>query len=97
VAYTDVPRAKWTSFASLVLEGAYEATLLAAALNKSRGGSNVVLLTHLGGGAFGNEADWITQAIRRALRATSHFDLDVKIVSHRSISSATSDIVAEFK
>jgi hypothetical protein len=97
VAYTTVPSFKWAAFATLVLEGAYEATLLAAALNTGRGGSNVVLLTHLGGGAFGNQADWITQAIRRALRATSSFDIDVKIVSHRSISSATLDIVDEFK
>src|SRR5712691_363585 len=37
----------------------YEATMLAAALNKQRGASNVVLLTLLGGGAFGNEAEWI--------------------------------------
>jgi hypothetical protein len=96
VAYTQVPRAKWTAFASLVLEAAYEATLLAAALNNKNGGSNVVLLTHLGGGAFGNEPDWITGAIRRALSMTSELGLDVKIVSFSHISEGTSALLAEF-
>jgi hypothetical protein len=43
------------TFAVLVLEGACEATLWAAAVNAHRAGSNVVFLTLLGGGAFGNE------------------------------------------
>jgi len=36
-------------FARLVLEGAYEATLLAAAEQVGAGGSNTVLLTRLDG------------------------------------------------
>jgi hypothetical protein len=63
VAYTRVPSAHWKPFASLVLQ-AYEATMLPAVLNKQRGASNVVLLTLLGGGAFGNEDDWIYAANR---------------------------------
>ena len=54
VAYTRVPPPHWEAFASLVLQAAYEATMLAAVLNAQRGASNVVLLTQLGGGAFGN-------------------------------------------
>ena len=65
--YARVPSAQWKSFASLDLEAAYEATMLAAVLNKQRGASSVVLLTLLGGGAFGNEAEWISAAIRRTL------------------------------
>jgi hypothetical protein len=57
-----VPSAHWKPFASLVLEAAYEATMLAAVLNKQRGASNVVLPTLLGGGAFGNEAEWIQRS-----------------------------------
>ena len=68
VAYSGVPRAEWKAFASLVLESAYEATLWAAVGNAQRGGSNVVLLTRLGGGAFGNDDDWIHAAMRRAIR-----------------------------
>ncbi len=39
----------------VVLEAAYEARLLAGILNERRGMSNRVLLTRLGGGAFGND------------------------------------------
>jgi len=97
VAYTRVASGKWTAFASLILQAAYEATLLAAALNCARGQSNIVFLTHLGGGAFGNDKDWITQAIRRALTATSQFDLDVRIVSYGNISTETSAVVNDFR
>jgi hypothetical protein len=67
VAYTRVPPPHWEAFASLVLEAAYEATMSAAVLNAQRGVSNAVLLTQLGGGAFGNRDEWIYGAIRRAL------------------------------
>ncbi|MCK1608606.1 MULTISPECIES: hypothetical protein [unclassified Bradyrhizobium] len=82
VAYTGVSSAHWKPFASLVLDAAYEATMLAAVLNKKRGASNVVLLTSLGGGVFGNEAEWINAAIRRALTMMSGFGLDVRLVSY---------------
>ena len=68
VAYTRVPPSHWEAFASLVLQAAYEATMLAAVLNAQRGASNVVLLTQLGGGAFGNHDDWIHAAMRRCPR-----------------------------
>src|SRR5450631_3396541 len=42
VAYTRVPPSYWEVFASLVLQAAYEATMLAAVLNARRGASNVV-------------------------------------------------------
>jgi hypothetical protein len=96
VAYTRVPSAQWKAFASLVLEAAYEATMLAAVLNKQRGGSNVVLLTLLGGGAFGNEDGWIYGAIRRALMMMSGFNLDVRLVSYRAPPRAIDEIVKDF-
>jgi hypothetical protein len=43
----------------------------AAVLNAQRGASNVVLLTRLGGGAFGNDDRWIDAALRRALEMMS--------------------------
>jgi hypothetical protein len=82
VAYSRVPASYWAPFASLILEAAYEATMWAALLNARRGASNVVLLTSLGGGAFGNDDDWISLAMRRALTMVSRFDLDVKLVSY---------------
>jgi hypothetical protein len=81
VAYSGVSSAHWKPFASLVLDAAYEATLLAAVLNNQRA-SNVVLLTFLGGGTFGNEAEWINAAIRRALARMSGFALHVRLVSY---------------
>jgi hypothetical protein len=85
VAYIDLPRVHWTAFAALVLEAAYEATLWAAVLNAQRGTSNVVLLTRLGGGAFGNEPHWIDSAMRRALKIVARFDLDVQPVSRAAL------------
>jgi hypothetical protein len=96
VAYTRVPSAQWKPFASLVLEAAYEATMLAAVTNKQRGGSNVVLLTLLGGGAFGNEDDWIQGAIRRTLAMMSGFNLDVRLVSYGAPSRAIQKMVKDF-
>ena len=82
VAYTDVPAGVWAPFAQLVLEAAYEATLCAAILSARRGSSNVVFLTLLGGGAFGNPANWIYAAMQRALDLVAGYDLDVRIVSY---------------
>lgn len=81
VAYGEPPPAMWEPFARLVLDAAYEATLLAAAVNAARaGGSRRVLLTRLGGGAFGNDPAWIDAAIERALRRAEGLDLDVRHV-----------------
>lgn len=88
VRYTSVPPRLWQPFAELVLEAAYEATLWAAVLNARRGASNIVLLTCLGGGAFGNEDRWINAAMRRALEKANDFDLDIRVVSYDPISSA---------
>ncbi|MBO0754383.1 MAG: hypothetical protein J2P54_00860 [Bradyrhizobiaceae bacterium] len=96
VAYTAVPSALWKPFASLVLEAAYEATLWAAVLNAQRGTSNVVLLTSLGGGAFGNDEIWIEAAMRRALDMAAEVDLDVRLVSHRAPSLRFVQLAEDF-
>jgi hypothetical protein len=93
--YSEPPKDRWRPFASLVLEAAYEATLYAAICNAQRGTSNCVLLTRLGGGAFGNSDAWIDAAIRRALRLVSDFDLDVRLVSYRSPSAETAELARE--
>jgi hypothetical protein len=98
VAYNrSVPTPHWETFGSLVLEAAYEATMAAAVLNARRGVSNVVLLTELGGGAFGNDVNWIHAAMRRALEAMSDFDLNVKLVSYRSASRGILQIAKDFQ
>jgi len=88
VAYTGVPPSHWEGFASLILQAAYEAAMLAAVLNAQRGASNVVLLTQLGGGAFGNRDDWIHAAMSRALEMMRGVNLDVKFVSYGKPSRA---------
>ena len=82
VAYTRIPSARWRAFATLVLEAAYEATLWAAVINAHRTSSNIVYLTRVGGGAFGNEAAWIDGAIRRAVKLVAGVGLDVRLVSY---------------
>jgi hypothetical protein len=97
VAYSRVPSAHWKKFALLVLEAAYEATVWAAVLNAQRGVSNVVFLTLLGGGAFGNHGGWIHAAMRRALELMTTFDLDVRLVSYGTPSKEILAIVKEFR
>ena len=58
--------------------------MAAAVLTARRGALNVVLLTELGAGAFGNDPAWVHAAMRRALEMMSGFELDVKLVSYRS-------------
>ena len=82
VAYGRWPQPLWRDFAQLILNAAYEATLLAGVLNSRQGGSNIVLLTMLGGGAFGNAPEWIHTAIQRAMSKTQGHGLDVRLVSY---------------
>jgi hypothetical protein len=93
VAYGSVPPKYWAAFAQLVLDGAYEATMLEAVLNARRGASNTVLLTMLGGGAFGNASEWIYAAIRRAMMKVQGFDLDVRLVSYGQPSAEMRELV----
>lgn len=97
VAYSDIAAAYWETFASLVLEAAYEATLWAAAINAERGASNTVLLTQLGGGAFGNRDSWIYSATYRALDMFRRRSLDVYLVSYGAPSLVLQQLESEFK
>ena len=65
VAYSCHSSTLWAEFARLVLEASYEATICTAILNSVRNGNNRLFLTLLGGGAFGNETDWIVGGIQR--------------------------------
>ncbi len=96
VAYSAVPSRYWTALATLILEAAYEATLWAAVDNVQRGGSNIVLLTRLGGGAFGNDDGWIDAAIRRAVQVAMDVNLNVGIVSYGAPSRESLRIADEF-
>ena len=96
LAYSQVPASYWQAFASLVLEAAYEATMWSAVLNTMREKSNIVLLTLLGGGAFGNEDEWILGAMRRGFEQVSACELDVRIVCYHAPSRAVLTLVKDF-
>ena len=84
VAYArrGIAKHEWKDFAVLVLEAAYEATILAAVINREQTGCNKLYLTMLGGGAFGNTEKWINDSMRRALEKYRNFGLDICIVSY---------------
>jgi hypothetical protein len=94
VAYSRLSRQAWAAFACLILDAAYEATVWAAVESGRAGGSNVVLLTRLGGGAFGNDDAWIDDAMRRALSLAAEFDLDVRLVSYGAPSPELMNLAA---
>lgn len=85
-AYSRVETDTWEPLATIVLEAAYEGTLLAAAIEKARGtGSGRVWLTFLGGGVFGNKEKWIKSAIETALEKTQGLGLDIRICHFREL------------
>jgi hypothetical protein len=92
VAYSRIPQSNWETFARLILEAAYEATMLAAVEQAVAGGSNTVLLTRLGGGAFGNADDWIDDAIMRSVAIVKHAGLDVRLVSYGRVERSMQSI-----
>lgn len=96
VAYSMIPSEPWAMFAKLILEAAYEATLLEGMRSFARGGSNVVFLTRLGGGAFGNAENWIHASIERALLLFSKTPLDVRIVTYRAPSPELAAMIRKF-
>jgi hypothetical protein len=90
--YSRCPTEAWAPLATLVLEGTYEATFLAATYNAihdilNRREPAPLLLTKVGGGVFGNSARWIQSAMKRSVDATAPFGvpLDVLVVHYGSI------------
>jgi hypothetical protein len=92
VAYSQNSSGLWAPFASLVLEASYEATLWAALLHaiRHRGDprAQVVYLTCVGGGVFGNDHQWIATAIDMACErvgpacAAAGIQLDCRMVTY---------------
>lgn len=96
VAYSSHSSSHWAEFARLVLEASYEATICTAILNATQNANNRVFLTLLGGGAFGNETEWIIGAVHRALSLYEHAGLDVAIVSYGSSRQYVRQLVDQF-
>lgn len=86
--YSRAPLASWERLARVVLDATYEATLLAAAVDRAEGhGSGRVWLTFVGGGVFANDAAWIHGAIGRAVRRAHSLGLDVRLAHYRAVRS----------
>lgn len=96
VSYTRHSLELWAPFATLVLEASYEATICAAVINAARTGNRTLFLTLVGGGAFGNEPDWIVHAIRRALNLHANSGLDIAVVSYSRSKPCVQRLVDEF-
>jgi hypothetical protein len=77
--YASGSLAAWKPIATLVLDAAYEATLLAAVATSTKR----VWLTLLGAGAFGNDIAWIERAIQRATARAEGHDLEVLVGHYR--------------
>ena len=76
----------------MVLEAAYEATILVVMLNAANTVNNAAYLTLLGAGAFGNDQTWILDVIRRTAILYREMELDLKIVSFRHSNPAVRDL-----
>ncbi|WP_211209412.1 hypothetical protein [Thiofilum flexile] len=97
VSYSNLPAKLWAEFAKLILEAAYEATFCAGILNQLNTGNNKIYLTLLGGGAFGNNQEWIINAIARSLELYKSFDLNVFIVSYRYSHPHIQQLISEYQ
>lgn len=92
-AYNNCPTESWKNLAQVALDAAYEGTLLAAAIQRDAGvGSGRVWLTLIGGGAFGNEDEWIYSAMKRALTKVTNLKLDIRICHYRELKDHFTDL-----
>jgi len=82
VSYSNIQSNYWADFACLVLEASYEATLWAALLNYENTKNNNVFLTLVGGGAFGNNIEWIFNSFKKSINKFSNTPLNIKLVSY---------------
>jgi hypothetical protein len=74
------PAQGWRTFASLVLEAAYEATV-ERRFERKAWGIQFRPPHAPRSGVFGNDKEWILSATRRGLELVSAFDLNVRLVS----------------
>lgn len=82
VGYSQIESFYWEYFARIILEALYEATLYAGMLNMEKNNSDLVYLTLVGGGVFGNEEYWILESMQKAIEKFKNVSLNIKIVSY---------------
>ena len=96
VAYSEIESYYWESFARVILEATYEATLYSAMINLEKTKSNKVFLTLVGGGAFGNDMDWILESLLKAIEKFKDMPLDVKIVSYGNSNALLKEAIKKY-
>lgn len=82
VGYSQIESFYWEYFARIILEALYEATLYAGMVNMEKNNSDLVYLTLVGGGVFGNEEYWILESMQKAIEKFKNVPLNIKIVSY---------------
>lgn len=97
VSYALGDASLWLSFAKIILEACYEASLAAAVINKKKNNVSKVYLTLVGGGDFGNPKSMILSAIRRALDIYKDCGLDVYLLSYRELDPEIESYLPETK
>jgi hypothetical protein len=80
-------------FAKALLEVQYDLTLKYAMMTKKK----KVYLTLLGGGVFGNDIEWIVEAIKKAIDNVLGKELEIIIVCYDNIPKLLIDLVEEYK
>lgn len=95
VGYSHVPQHKWETFARLILEATYEATILSGIINHARYGSDKVYLTLVGGGVFGNEPDWLIDTITNVLQRYIDCGLDISFISYGQSNAIVQQIIKQ--
>jgi hypothetical protein len=84
----------WEQLARIVLYGMYEGTILASIINsKLEGGSNIVVLTFVGGGVFRNQLEWIVDAICNACARYAFYDIEVHIAHFLSVNPKVKEMI----
>jgi hypothetical protein len=95
LGYSPESPEAWEPLATLVLEGAYEAALLAAVADRvEREGTGIVWLTKLGGGAFDNKLAWIVAGMAHGLRRVADRALDVRVAHYLELDQEFVDALA---
>ena len=82
VSYSNLrDKTLWKRFATSILKGTFEAVLLQGLLNNHKNNGNYpVYITRVGGGAFGNEPEWIEEAILYALNRVKTYNRDIDVI-----------------
>jgi hypothetical protein len=95
VAYCQHRTKYWEHFARVILEATYEATLYSALINLEKNKCNLVYLTLVGGGAFGNDEEWILESMQKSIRKFKNTPLNIKIVSYGNSNSKLLNYIKE--